>query len=212
MVVSLVPSLRSRRVGDGRHVPYPLPRRRDRSPRCSKTPALVTIGATHHRRSGTPFGAPPSSRDGCSQDAAFSLERLLCDPEMGSSRRALCRRRSCARWTKAGRLLPEEHDRRMLFHFGCSVLPNIARVVILRTGIRARRASSPRSDSFAPSSPVNSGVPGEGRRPVRTELVGVRDGELVRAAIVGPTLGHTEACFEHIVGTMRASPCSPRCS
>lgn len=174
-------------------------------------PALATIAATHHRKVEERFAARHlRQKTAVLRDAAFSLERLLCDPEMGKFpashvQRALMR-------AVDGQAVffppPLEHERSMLFHFGCAVLPNIRpRVVILRTGIRA--AKSLISAIGLLRSVLTCQYrrpPEEGETPGPDGLVGVREGELVRAAIVGPTLKQTEACFDHIVGTMRASP------
>lgn len=174
-------------------------------------PALATIGATHHRKVQERLAARHlQQKTAVLKDAAFSLERLLCDPEMGKFpaspvQRALMR-------AVDGQVVffqePEDHEKRMLFHFGCATLPNIRpRVVILRTGIRAAKSLISALGLLRSVLTCQfRRAPEEGEIPGPDGLVGVREGELVRAAIVGPTLKHTEACFDHIVGTMRASP------
>jgi len=174
-----------------------------------QNPALVTIGATHHRKVQERLSARHlRQKTAVLKDAAFSLERLLCDPEMGKFPASPVQKALMRAVDGQVVFFPEEHDRRMKFHFGCSVLPNIRpRVVILRTGIRAAKSLISALGLLRSVLTCQFRRPPEkGETPGPDGLVGVRDGELVRAAIVGPTLKHTEACFEHIVGTMRASP------
>ena len=141
-----------------------------------------------------------------SELADLTLERLVCDPKLGAFVEASPVQRAliCASDGKPFVLPPEG----MLFHFGTERLPSgRPRIVVLRTGVRAGKSLiaalalllSVLTCRFR-RPPLDDEIPGT------DGLVGVRPGELVRAAIVGPELRHTEACFNHIKGTVERSP------
>jgi hypothetical protein len=156
-------------------------------------------------------------------DGPLTLERLICDPELGAltaspPQVALIR---AADGKPANDILAPE---RMLFHFGCERLPQNdnglirtgerlpsgrPRLVYLRTGVRAGKTL------ISVLALLFSVLTCRYRRPPKTELgerpgtdgmVGVRPGELVRAVIVAPKLKLARSPFQHLVGTMQASP------
>lgn len=138
-------------------------------------------------------------------DGAFSLERLVCDPEMGKlpaspAQRALMR--------AADGLQVDLPETGMLFHFNTRTLPQRrARVIIVRAGVRGGKSLMAVLALLRSILTCNfRRKPEPDEEPGPDGLVGVRPRELVRAVILGPTLEHTKVSFDHLVGTMRESP------
>lgn len=156
-------------------------------------------------------------------DGPLTLEALVTTPTLGALsaspvQTALLR---SADGRPANDLLPPE---RMIFHFGAPRLPENdnglihtgerlpsgrPRYVILRTGVRAGKTL------ISVLALLLSVLTCRFRRPPKKDLgelpgpdglVGVREGELVRALIVAPRLENTRAAFAQLIATMRASP------
>lgn len=143
----------------------------------------------------------------------LTLEKLVTSPSLAAFRpsaaqRALIR---AADGIPIGGLIPDD---RMRFHFGVTEAETSdlgawprPRIVVLRTGVRAGKSL------LAAMGLLQSilmctfrRAPDVGEDPDADGLIGVRPGELVRALIVAPLLKLSRAPFDHIIGTMRASP------
>ena len=156
----------------------------------------------------------------------LTLEALICDPDLGAlaaSAPQLALIRAADGRPVNDILAPD----RMLFHFGCERLPGNdngliwngerlpsgrPRIVYLRTGVRAGKTLisvlallySVLTCKFR-RSPTPEEI-ARGVKPSADGLIGVRPGELVRAVIVAPKLKLARSPFQHLVGTMQASP------
>ena len=144
---------------------------------------------------------------------AFTLERLLCDPQFGDFRQASPVQRAVVRAADGlpvdlSRCASMTHEQRMKFHFGCDKLPNIRpRMMVLETGVRAGKTM------LAAAGIVRSSLTCRFRRapegdeiPDADGLIGVRRDEPVRTPIVGPTLDHCRKAFSDVTSLMTRSP------
>lgn len=144
---------------------------------------------------------------------AFTLERLLCDPQFGDFRQASPVQRAVVRAADGlpvdlSRCATGTHEERMKFHFGCDKLPNIRpRMMVLETGVRAGKTM------LAAAGIVRSSLTCRFRRapegdeiPDADGLIGVRRDEPVRTPIVGPTLDHCRKAFSDVTSLMTRSP------
>lgn len=145
---------------------------------------------------------------------SFTLERLLCDPQMGDFRQVSPVQRALMRAVDG---LPVDlsgcasgtHAERMRFHFGCETLPLGVRPreVIVETGVRAGKTLISGGGILRSSLACRfRRAPEQGEIPDADGLIGVREGELVRTPIVGPTLDHCRAAFAAISSLMKGSP------
>lgn len=157
-------------------------------------------------------------------DGPLTLERLVCETSLGAlpASKAQVLLLRAADGKPANDVLPTA---RMVFHLGCERMPEPSndnrpiwngerlpsgrpRIVVLRTGVRAGKTL------ISVLALLLSVLTCQFRRPPMNDeevpgpdgLVGVRPGELVRAIIVAPRLENTRAPFQHLVGTMNASP------
>jgi len=144
---------------------------------------------------------------------AFTMERLICDPQFGDFRQISPVQRAIVRAADGlpvdlSRCVSGTHEERMKFHFGCAALPNIRpRMMVLETGVRAGKTM------LAAGGIVRSSLTCRfRRRPEGDEiadadgLIGVRRGEVVRTPIVGPTLDHCRKAFSDVTNLMMRSP------
>lgn len=144
---------------------------------------------------------------------AFTLERLLCDPQFGDFRQASPVQRAIVRSADGlpvdlSRCVTGTHESRMKFHFGCDALPNIRpRMMVLETGVRAGKTLIAAAGIVRSSLTCLFRRPPEGDEiPDADGLIGVRPGEVVRTPIVGPTLDHCRKAFSDVTNLMTRSP------
>lgn len=165
-------------------------------------------------------------------DGALTLEDLVTEAELGAltaSPTQLALIRAADGRPVNDALTPE----RMRFHFGVYDLPapppandvpdrlmhtgerlpsGRPRIVILRTGVRAGKTLiSVLALLFSVLTCSFRRVPtpdeaARGVRPSADGMVGVRPGERVRAVIVAPNIELARTPFQHLIGTMQASP------
>lgn len=138
-------------------------------------------------------------------EGAFTLERLICDPQMGAFKQASPVQVALMR-AADGRPV-ELPPAQMKFHFGVETLPNIRPfMVILETGVRAGKTMLSAGGLLRSVLTCRFRRPPEGDEiPDADGLIGVRRGEVVRAPIVGPTLDHCRQAFAGITALLNNS-------